>query len=346
MAKINIWMPVYVNDLLARTARLTTMQLGAYMKLEMDYWTNGPIPDDDVALASITRLSGNDWAIAKPFLGYLFRIADGYWHDDDLDALKVRQQLIADRNSKGGKARAAQRWGTPNPVDSTAVSKGIHQAISHAPVLAIAQATNRLTDGYQPDDQPNDAKLKSKIKSKEKIKTEDLPDFSKSEKSSSNGQPPDALPELSVPAQPEPEPEPTQEPTPESGPEELEFALIPAEVPASAPAKELTESRALQDVFNYYLEVTHRNPKVYSLSVDRRKKGLARLQEALKKTQGVLPDAVELMKAAIDGITGDAWRMEHNTYEWDLHLFKSQGQFERWLDVAEKNEQKGRKQHA
>ena len=42
----------HIGDYLQDTTRLSTEQQGAYLLLIMDYWTNGPLPDDDAALAS------------------------------------------------------------------------------------------------------------------------------------------------------------------------------------------------------------------------------------------------------------------------------------------------------
>jgi HNH endonuclease len=99
---------------------------------------------------------------------------------------------------------------------------------------------------------------------------------------------------------------------------------------------------AIQEVFTYYVERTHRSPKLYTLTDIRRKKAMARLEEALRIAHGDLAGAVELMKAAVDEIALSDWHMGRDpktagkSYcEWEDHLFRSTEQFEKWLQKAQ-----------
>ncbi len=106
--------------------------------------------------------------------------------------------------------------------------------------------------------------------------------------------------------------------------------------------------KALKDVFAYYLAVMKRNPKTYTFSALRRRKGLARLEEALRIAGGNLANAVELMKAVIDEVALSDWHMGRNPKtegkaycEWEDHIFRSTEQFEHWLQRAQEPSGKG-----
>ena len=61
MDDVGIWMPLYIGDTLAETSRLTTRQFGAYQLFKMEYWRNGPPPNDEVVLRKIAKLEKHEW---------------------------------------------------------------------------------------------------------------------------------------------------------------------------------------------------------------------------------------------------------------------------------------------
>jgi len=98
---------------------------------------------------------------------------------------------------------------------------------------------------------------------------------------------------------------------------------------------------AIEDIFAYYLEETGRNPKTYSFTDLRKKKGIARLRQCLKKTGGNVPNAVALMKLAVDGLAASDWHMGRDPktngkpfYDWEKHVFKSYEQMEGWWNAV------------
>ena len=88
--EVDIWMPVYIGDMLAKTTRMTTEQIGATFLLLMDYWRNGAIPDDNNIIASITRLPFPKAKALKTVLinSNLINVQGGEIHSEYLDNLK------------------------------------------------------------------------------------------------------------------------------------------------------------------------------------------------------------------------------------------------------------------
>lgn len=101
-----IWMPLYIGDYLSRTSRLTTQQHGAYLLLMMDYWKNGPLPDDDAILAQITRLPADAWSMHRAALQGFFSIEGNHWIHTDLDAALLEAQEKRRKATERAKAGA------------------------------------------------------------------------------------------------------------------------------------------------------------------------------------------------------------------------------------------------
>jgi uncharacterized protein YdaU (DUF1376 family) len=107
--KRDAWFPFYVGDYLRDTSRLTTELHGAYLLLILDYWTKGPLPDDDAALAAITRLAPAAWKKARAALEPFFQIGDGLWRHKRIDRERDRAMGITALRSMAGKESANRK---------------------------------------------------------------------------------------------------------------------------------------------------------------------------------------------------------------------------------------------
>lgn len=110
------FMPLWIGDYLADTMRLTRDQHGGYLLLIMDYWRQGEaLPDDDDALAAITKASPVEWKKLRPVLARFFEVADGKWtHGRIEQELKSAQEQYTAKVERA-KAGAAKRWGKHMP---------------------------------------------------------------------------------------------------------------------------------------------------------------------------------------------------------------------------------------
>lgn len=136
--KADVWMPLYIGDYLADTTRLTTEQHGAYLLLIMDYWRNGPPPDEKIVLQNVTRLT--DFLFKKhwPVLQKFFVLIDGHWHHKRID--HEMTEALAGKGAASEKARKAAeaRWGKKD-----------------APSIAQADAPEMLEECPSPSPSPS-----------------------------------------------------------------------------------------------------------------------------------------------------------------------------------------------
>jgi hypothetical protein len=92
----------------------------------------------------------------------------------------------------------------------------------------------------------------------------------------------------------------------------------------------------LARVWDYYIKVTGKSPRVNTLTAGRRKLGMARLRDCLARTGGNYDNAGELMKLAIEGIANSDWAMGRDPKtkgmaycDWERHIFKTEEMMER-----------------
>lgn len=158
MASTDKFMPLYIGDYLRDTTRLTTEAHGAYLLLLMDYWINGPAPDDDLVLSSITKLALKDWRKIRPFIAPFFHVESGMWMNKRSEAERAKAVENVDKKraagSAGGTAARGKSGRKPN-------SKKIADAIN----FEIADELQKNTPSPSPSDSSVEEKDTSSLHS-------------------------------------------------------------------------------------------------------------------------------------------------------------------------------------
>jgi uncharacterized protein YdaU (DUF1376 family) len=109
--KTDTWMPLYIADYLADTLHLTAEQHGMYLLLIMAYWRRGgPLPDDPGGLASVAKVSLEQWQSHAHRMAEFFVVADGKWTHKRIEAeLSVAREHKVKR-TKAAQSGASARW--------------------------------------------------------------------------------------------------------------------------------------------------------------------------------------------------------------------------------------------
>lgn len=116
--KVDVWIPLYIGDYLSSTSRLTTEQHGAYLLLIMDYWKNGPLPDDDAILAQICRMTPDAWSNACSTIRAFFEQDGSKLIHRRIDAELVEAQDGKAKRKAKAEAAAAKRWSKDAPSNA------------------------------------------------------------------------------------------------------------------------------------------------------------------------------------------------------------------------------------
>lgn len=114
---VETYMPLVIEKYLGDTQHLTTLQHGAYLLLLMAYWRRGgALPADDGRLASIAKMTPQEWKKARPVLAEFFEERDGAWWQK-----RAEQELErARKKSAAAAASARARWGNDASGDASA----------------------------------------------------------------------------------------------------------------------------------------------------------------------------------------------------------------------------------
>jgi uncharacterized protein YdaU (DUF1376 family) len=114
------------------TGRLTTEQHGAYLLILLDYWKNGPPPNDDAVLAPLARMTPAAWRKAKPAIIGFFDIEGGNLIQKRVERERSRAAEVTEERSKAGKAGAAKRWHSGKQRDGKRIANAMAEPLANA----------------------------------------------------------------------------------------------------------------------------------------------------------------------------------------------------------------------
>ncbi|WP_421917018.1 YdaU family protein [Mesorhizobium sp.] len=117
------FMQLYVSDFVGDTLQLSTEQIGAYMLMLMAMWNaGGTLPDDDVKLSRVVRMSLKKWrAISADLLTFFERANGEISHKrltKELRKSLVKSEARAAAGALGGAAKALKTRGESVANDS------------------------------------------------------------------------------------------------------------------------------------------------------------------------------------------------------------------------------------
>lgn len=109
------YIQLYAADYLADTAHLSTLEHGAYFLLILNYWQRGEsfkAKDEqslDRRLASVARMSIDEWADVKDVLSEFFCVSENEWSHGRIERDLEFVNSKIEKASQAGKASAAAR---------------------------------------------------------------------------------------------------------------------------------------------------------------------------------------------------------------------------------------------
>lgn len=110
MSRADAWMPLWIGDYLKDTSRLSLAEHGAYLKLLMDSWANGPPSDDDAELCRILGCLPSEWRKIRPKIVRFFAVVDGAWTHKRLEAERAGADERSGKAAFKAQQAAKARW--------------------------------------------------------------------------------------------------------------------------------------------------------------------------------------------------------------------------------------------
>ncbi len=110
MSRADAWMPLWIGDYLKDTSRLSLSEHGAYLKLLMDSWANGPPSDDDAEICRILGCLPSEWRKIRPKIVRFFLVIDGAWTHKRLEAERAGAEERSGKAAHKAQQAAKARW--------------------------------------------------------------------------------------------------------------------------------------------------------------------------------------------------------------------------------------------
>lgn len=129
--KTDIWMPLYIGDILADTSHLDAERFGCYMLWLMHYWRKGPLSGNIPDLVGIGKLRCSDApSIAQALLIEFFvKNGDSKWHQKRADLEIAKWQDKSLKAQEKAKAAAEARWNKDAPSIPPSIPSSNAQAM-------------------------------------------------------------------------------------------------------------------------------------------------------------------------------------------------------------------------
>lgn len=134
------WFPFNIKAYLTDTMRLTTEAHGAYLLLMLDYYSTGEAPpDDDDVLAAICKLTPKAWAKHRAVLVPYFKITDGRWIHERIEAEMLEACQRHAKKSAAQREIANKRWAAKKGDNTTTEPpKPVQQSRKPAASMPVA----------------------------------------------------------------------------------------------------------------------------------------------------------------------------------------------------------------
>ena len=131
------------------TPHLTVEEHGAYFLLMLAYYRmEKPLPASDRALASICKMTVEQWALCKPTLAAFFHEQDGLWRHERIETEIANRNAAVEkyraRASAGGVARAAKKLASSRPQE---IQNPAESKLEFNPLSAVVLTVDKEESG-------------------------------------------------------------------------------------------------------------------------------------------------------------------------------------------------------